>query len=339
MRVYAPIDAETLEGVGQQAKRAEALGFDGVFVPELKLDPFLTSVLCAEHTRKVKVSTDIALAFPRSPMTTAYMAWALQRFSAGRFELGLGTQVKGHIERRFSAAWDSPGPRLKEYVRSLRSIWECWQKGIPLNFRGKFYNFTLMTPFFTPGPIDHPEIPIGISAVNTYNLQTAGEVCDSVRLHGFCTYKYVTEVVLPNLEEGASKAGRALKDLEVSGGGFVITGADEEELARGMEEVRGAMAFYGSTRTYKPVMDVHGWGEVTLQLHQLSLKGAWEEMPHLITDEMVETFSAIGTYDRIADAIKARFGDFATQAALRLPRDDPASEEQVRQAIKALQST
>ncbi|MFQ5933461.1 MAG: TIGR03617 family F420-dependent LLM class oxidoreductase, partial [Dehalococcoidia bacterium] len=277
-------------------------------------------------------------AFPRSPMTTAYTAWALQQYSGGRFELGLGTQVKGHIQRRFSIPWDSPGPRLKEYVRSLRAIWECWQNRTPLNFQGTFYSFTLMTPFFDPGPIDHPEIPVGISAVNTYNIQAAAEVCDSIRLHGFCTGKYVEEVVLPNLEKGANKAGRSLKDLEISGGGFVITGADDEEVARGIEEVRQSMSFYGSTRTYKPVLDVHGWGHLTDQLHQMSLNGEWKGMIDLITDEMVETFSTIGTYEEITEAIRTRFGGWATRTGLALPREDPATEKRAREAIKAIQA-
>lgn len=338
MKVYAGIGDKDLQKVANQAERTEALGFDGVTLPEIKLDPFLASTLAAEHTKKAQLSTDIALAFPRSPMTTAYMAWAIQDLSGGRFQLGLGTQVKGHIQRRFSVPWDSPGPRLKEYVQSLRAIWDCWQNRTPLNFQGKFYNFNLMTPFFDPGPIDHPAIPIGISAVNTYNIQSAGEVCDSLRLHGFCTGKYVDEVVLPNLEKGLKKAGRSMKDLEISGGGFVITGATDEDVARGVEEVRESMSFYGSTRTYNPVFDVHGWGDLTGKLHQLSLNGEWKKMIGLITDEMVEAFSAIDTYDKIAGAIKARFGGWATQTSLPLPKEDPAEEELIKKTIKAVQA-
>ena len=338
MKVYAGIGDEDLRKVAGHAERIEALGFDGVTLPEIKLDPFLASTLAAEHTSNVELSTDIALAFPRSPMTTAYMAWAIQDLSRGRFHLGLGTQVKGHIQRRFSVPWDSPGPRLKEYVRSLREIWDCWQNGTPLNFQGNFYNFNLMTPFFAPGPIDHPTIPIGISAVNTYNIQSAGEVCDSLRLHGFCTGKYVDEVVLPNLEKGLKRADRSMKDLEITGGGFVITGATDEDVARGVEEARQSMSFYGSTRTYNPVFDIHGWGHLTGELHQLSLNGEWKKMIGLITDEMVEAFSAIGTYDKIADAIKARFGAWATQTSLPLPKDDPADEAQLKKAIEAVRA-
>jgi probable F420-dependent oxidoreductase len=338
MKVYASVGDDSLKNIAGEAKRIEDLGYDGVTVPEIKLDPFLSSTLAAEHTSNVQLSTDIALAFPRSPMTTAYQAWAIQDLSGGRFQLGLGTQVKGHIQRRFSVPWDSPGPRLKEYVQSLRVIWDCWQNRTPLNFQGKFYNFNLMTPFFDPGPIDHPTIPIGISAVNTYNIRSAGEVCDSLRLHGFCTGKYVDDVVLPNLEKGLEKSDRSIKDLEITGGGFVITGATDEDVARGVEQIRESMSFYGSTRTYNPVLDIHGWGHLTGELHQLSLNGEWKNMVGLITDEMVEAFSAIGTYDKIADAIKARFGAWATQTSLPLPKDDPEDEAQLKKTIKAVRA-
>lgn len=337
MQVYAAIRGHLLADVPVQASRAETLGYDGLTVNEAKLDPFVACTLAAEHTRRIQVATAIALAFPRSPMITAGLAWALQRFSGGRFELGLGTQVKGHVERRFSVPWTSPGPRLREYLLALRAIWGCWQNGTPLDFRGSFYTFTLMTPEFSPGPIDHPRIPIHVAAVNPYNLRLAGEVCDGVLLHSFCTPKYVAEVVLPNVEAGARASGRALEDVAITGGGFVAIGASAGEIASEVEETRRRIAFYASTRTYKPVMDVHGWGDVCVRLHEMSLRGEWREMPRLITDAMVEAFCIVGTFGQVAEKMCERYSGWATRVRFPLPSAAAAGEQALRRAIEALQ--
>ena len=330
MKVNAHLDTNKLSEIAEQAARAEALGFDSLALAELTLDPFLCSLLAAEHTRHADIKTAIAVAFPRSPMTTAYMAWNIQQVAGGRFELGLGTQVKGHNERRFSTPWLSPGPRLKEYIASLRAIWDTWQNGTPLNFRGEFYNFTLMIPVFDPGPIPHPRIPISISAVNKYMLRLGGEVADGVQLHSFCTPKYVAEVVLPQIEEGAKKVGRSLQDVAVTGGCFVIAETPGKDLDAQVAAVRQRIAFYASTRTYKPVMDVHGWGDVTLELHRLSLKGMWQEMTALITDEMLDAFAIFGSYDDLPGLIEKRYGGWASSVDLGVP-DGP--DEGVKQAL------
>ncbi|MCS7207204.1 MAG: TIGR03617 family F420-dependent LLM class oxidoreductase [Dehalococcoidia bacterium] len=338
MKVYAPLRGRTLAEVPAEARRAEHLGYDGVTLSELTTDPFLTATLAAEHTQQARVGTAIAVAFPRSPMVVAYEAWNLQAFSQGRFELGLGTQVKGHNERRFSVAWSAPGPRIREYVQALRAIWDCWQNGTPLNFRGQHYTFTLMTPEFNPGPIAHPRIPVYLAAVNPYMARLAAEVADGVLLHGFMTWKYIAEVALPAIEAGARKAGKSLKDVEISGGGFIVTGATEEEVLQNLEVTRRRIAFYASTRTYKAVMDLHGWGDVTLRLHDLTLQGRWKEIASLITDQMVDAFCVVGTYDSIFPRLKEKYAGHATRIALPLPTTSGPGDNALRQLLAALKT-
>lgn len=336
MEVFAAATARRLEEVPQRARWAEELGFDGVVFGELTLDPFLASALALEHTQRLRVATGIALAFPRSPTVTAYMAWALQDLGRGRFELGLGTQVKGHIQRRFGVPWEAPGPRLREYILALRAVWECWQTGRPLDFRGQFYSLTLMTPEFSPDPLPYPDIPVAIAAVNRYNLRLAGELCQGVLLHGFCTLRYAREVALPEIEEGARRAGRPLEDVKVWGGGFVVTGATPQEVQRGLEEARRRIAFYASTRTYLPVMQLHGWEEVGLQLHRLSLEGAWDRMAPLITDDMLREFCVAATYDSLAPAVAQKYGGWAHRIVIPLPPQEPLHRRLAPTAIAAI---
>jgi probable F420-dependent oxidoreductase len=338
MKVYAPLRGRALAEVPAEARRAEALGYDGVTLSEVTTDPFLASTLAAEHTRRAKVGTAIAVAFPRSPMIVAYTAWNLQAFSGGRFELGLGTQVKGHNERRFSVPWTAPGPRIREYVEALRAIWDCWQKGTPLNFQGRHYTFTLMTPEFNPGPIPTPHIPVFLAAVNPYMASVAAQVADGVLLHPLMSWKYITEVVLPAIEAGARRAGKSLKDIEIAGGGFIVTGATEEEVLHNLEATRRRIAFYASTRTYKGVMDIHGWGDVTLRLHHLTLQGRWQDLPTLITDQMIEAFCVVGTYDTILPRLRERYGGWASRIALPLPSDESHQDAPLRRLIAGIQS-
>ena len=336
MKVYAPVQVRALEQVGEQVRRAEALGYDGATFSETVLDPFLSATLAAAYSQRLLLGTAIALAFPRSPMTTAYMAWNLQRFSRGRFQLGLGTQVKGHNERRFSVPWLPPGPRMREYLGALKAIWACWQNSGPLTFRGQFYSFTLMTPEFNPGPIPYPPPSLYISAVNPYMLRLAGEACDGVLLHPFTTRKYLEEVILPNLEAGAKKGDRRLKDLDISGGGFIVTGANQEELQKEYEVTRRRIAFYASTRTYRPVLEVYGWGEVCDRLHEMSLRGQWAEMPRLITDEIMEACCVVAPYHALAQRVRTRFGFYATRVPLPLPDGRGEAEAQLGQVVQAL---
>ena len=266
------------------------------------------------------------------------MSWNLQVLSKGRFQLGLGSQVRGHNVRRFSVAWTPPGPRMREYVESLRAIWDCWQHGTPLNYQGQDYSFTLMTPEFSPGPIPYDPPQVFIAAVNPYMCRLAGELCDGVLLHGLATQKYVQEVILPNLEVGARKAERSIKDVEVSGGGFILVGDGEEELQRSFEAARRRISFYGSTQVYRSVLAVHGWGPIGDQLREMSFKGQWEQMPRLVTDEMVEAFSVMGAYDDIAGKLKQHYGGYASRISLPLPEGDGAMREKVRGVLRELQS-
>jgi probable F420-dependent oxidoreductase len=322
LKIYATIRAKELSEVPALATRVETLGFDGISIPELAHDSFLAATLAAEHTRRIAISTDIALAFPRSPMTLAYIAWDLQRFSNGRFQLGLGSQVKGHIERRFSTTWGSPKLRLREYSESLRAIWDCWQNGTPLNYHGNRYSFTLMPPEFNPGPIEHPAIPISLAAVGPGMCQVAGESFDGVSLHPFSTARYTKDVSLPAIVEGTNKSCYSRKsEMIVTGGGFIVTGAREVEVEYRREETRKRIAFYGSTRTYKRVLDCHGWGETSLRLHEMSLQGRWDDMVKVITDTMLEEFCTSGTYDAIAPRIKERYESYANRISLEIPME------------------
>ncbi|MDP2948840.1 MAG: TIGR03617 family F420-dependent LLM class oxidoreductase [Chloroflexota bacterium] len=328
-----------LSGVAAAAREAEELGYDGVLSFEAGHDPFLPLALAAASTERVSLGSAVAIAFPRSPMTVAQMAWDIQALSRGRLLLGLGTQVKGHNERRYSTPWTGPaGPRLREYILVLRAIWDSWQNKTPANFRGKHYTYTLMTPFFDPGPIDHPDIAVYISAVNPYMCRLAGELCDGVRLHGFCTPKYLKEVVLPNIEAGAKKAGRSLKDVDITGGGFVITGETEEDIARQKQAVRTQVAFYGSTRTYKGVLDIHGWGDTCLKLHRLAAEGRWLEMGREITDEMLEQFAIMATYDQVAARIKERWGGIVGRTGFFMPIRHQGDRERLKEIIRQIQA-
>jgi probable F420-dependent oxidoreductase len=339
MKVETALPIGGLEPVAAAATEAEELGYDGVLSFEVGHDPFLPLTIAAEHTQRVTLGSAVAIAFPRSPLTVAQMAWDIQALSRGRLLLGLGTQVKGHNERRYSTPWPSPaGPRLREYILVLRAIWDSWQNKSRPNFRGKHYTYTLMTPAFDPGPIEHPHVPIHISAVNPYMCRLAAELCDGVRLHSFCTPKYLREVILPNMEAAAKKAGRSLKDIDISGGGFIITGEKEEDVERQKEVIRAQIAFYGSTRTYKGVLDIHGWGETCLNLHQLAAEGRWAEMKRQISDEMLDQFAVIGTYDEIVARIRERWGGIVNRIVFVIPVRDQGDKERLKALIGELQA-
>lgn len=300
-------------GVGETARLAEELGFDCVWNPEVDFDPFLALPVVAEHTDEVEFGTRIATAFTRSPMVLAYIGWDLQRYSDGRFILGLGTQVKAHNERRFSVdfQWESPGPRLREVVESVRHIWEVFQDEAALDYRGEFYEFSLMTDFFNPGPIDDPDIPIYVAGVNEYNIRLSGELADGLAMHGFNTPRYTREVIQPLVKAGADRAGRSLDDVALSASPFVVTGRTDEEMERHRATVKEQIAFYGSTPSYHDVLDLHGWADVGERLHELTRKGRWDEMTDLVTDEMLSAFAIEAPVDDLAAAIEREYGDIA----------------------------
>lgn len=315
------IDANVPElgpDTGTAAARAEDLGFDGVWTAETAHDAFLPHPVVAEHTSEIQHGTRIALAFTRSPMVLAYQAWDLARYSGGRFVLGLGTQVKGHNERRFSVEWTSPGPRLREVVDSIRHIFDVFQGEASLDFEGDHYQFSLMTDVFDPGPIDHPDVPIYIAGVNEYNLRLAGERCDGLAMHPFNTPEYAAEVVVPLVEDGAREGGRSLDDVALSASPMVVTGETEAERDRVREEVRMQIAFYGSTRTYHDVLEQHGWRSIGEELHDLSREQRWGEMTALVTDEMVSTFAIDAAPAALYDEAVAVYGDVADRIVLPL---------------------
>jgi probable F420-dependent oxidoreductase len=330
-----PLD---LTQVGDAAKKAEALGYDGAFTPETGHDPFLPLAIAAEHTSRIGLGTAVAIAFPRSPMATAQIAWDLQKASKGRFTVGLGTQVKGHIVRRYGMDWHPPGPRMREYILMMRAIWESWQNGGKPGFEGKYYRYTLMSPFFNPGPIDVAPPKVHISAINPYNCRLVGELCDGIKLHPFNTTKYLTEVILPNIEAGAKKTGRSRSDVEVCGATFLITGKNEEEVEKAKAPVRQQLSFYASTRTYQPVLDAHGWGDLTAELNAMSLQGKWQDMATRLTDDMLQEFAIIGTHDELVQKIKEKAAGLIDRITFALPTRNAEEEERVKSMIKELQA-
>jgi probable F420-dependent oxidoreductase len=296
--------------LGAQVREAGALGYDTLVAVEVQHDPYLILAIAAQEPSTAELATGIALAFTRSPVATAYTAWDLQRMSGGRFVLGLGSQVKGHITRRFGMPFTKPAQRMKDYVGAIRACWNAWQTGAPLDFQSEHYNLSLMTPNFAPPPLKTPHIPILIGAVQEHMLQVAGEVCEGVRLHGICTRRYLDEVAFPNLRKGFAKSGRPAAEwdsFQVSGGGFLCAAADVDSLARAVEKMKETIAFYGSTRSYRASFELEGWADRAEQLHRLSVQQKWREMPRLVTDEMVQAFAAVGTYRDIAAVMKKRF--------------------------------
>jgi probable F420-dependent oxidoreductase len=321
MRVFAQLPVDDWTKTAEAARRAEAIGYDGVSTSELAHDPFMPLAIAASVTERVALNTSIAVAFPRSPMVVANIGHDLQTNSGGRLELGLGTQVKGHNERRFSTPWRDPVGRMREYMESLRAIWRCWEQGEKLDFHGDHYNFTLMTPEFSPKPNGYRLPPLSVAAVGPDMLRMAGRIADGARLHGFCTRKYIEDVCMARIGAGLEAAGQKRENLEISGGGFLATGKDEAAVAERIEWVRYRVGFYGSTRTYLPVFAAHGQEELGLKLHRLSTEGKWNELAAQVPDDVVRLFAAVGTYDELPKAIAERFGGVVDVMRLDLPAD------------------
>lgn len=323
-----------ISGLGAAAKRLEDLGFDMIISSETAgHDPFFPLLIAAGHTQRVTLATGIAVAFPRSPMVTAQMAWDLQRLSQGRFRLGLGTQVKGHNERRYATHWTAaPGPRMREYLQCLQAIFRTFQDNAhPTYFEGEHYRYTMSPPVFTAAPIDHPHIPIDLAAVNPYMSALGGELGDGVFAHPVCTARYIREVMLPEIEKGASRSGRSLADIAIIGAPIIVTGRNAEELARERQLLKRRVAFYASTRTYSAIFEVHGWAELGRELHALSIENRWDEMVTRIPDEMAEEFATVGYLDEIGDKLAERWGGLLT--TLNLPTDFPLrTPDEERQA-------
>ncbi len=327
MKVYTTIPQADLAAIPEAVASIERDGYDGVIALENRHDPFLPLAVAAINSTRLALATGVAIAFPRSPMVMANLGWDLQQASGGRFELGLGSQVRGHNERRFSVPWSAPAPRLEEYVEAIRAIWRCWAAGERLDFDGEHYRFSLMTPNFTPEPLDGPPPPITLAAVGPGMLRAAGRVADGVRLHPFCTRDYLETTVLPELDKGLERSGRTREQFTVTGGGFVCTGADDGAVATSVDWVRARIGFYGSTKAYWPVLAQHDLVDLGEQLKHLSENDGWDRMAGLVDDDVVRLFAAVGRHDEIADAIEARFGGISdgvgASASAELPADLP----------------
>jgi len=309
MQIDAALTTTDLTSVPSAAAAIEAAGYDGVFSVEGQHDPFFPLLLAAEHTERVQLTTAVAIAFARNPMTLAQTAYDLQLASHGRFRLGLGTQIKPHIEKRFSMPWSQPVDRMRELVLAIRAIWDTWHTGAPLKFEGEFYRHTLMTPFFNPGPSPYGLPAIFLAGVGPRMTEMAGEVADGFIVHPFGTEQSLRELTIPALERGAVHGGRKLSDIEVAFPLMAVVADTDEQLERGRAAMRPRLAFYGSTPAYKVILDVHGWGDLQPELNRLSKAGDWATMSSLITDEMIDAFSVQGTPDEIGPKVRARYGD------------------------------
>jgi probable F420-dependent oxidoreductase len=317
-----------------QVRDAEALGYDTLIAVETQHDPYLALAIAAQEPAKIELATGIALAFTKSPAATAYTGWDLQRMSGGRFVLGLGSQVKGHITRRFAMPWSKPAQRMQDYVGAMRACWKAWQNRTPLDYRSEHYNLSLMTPNFAPPPQANPNIPILIAAVQERMLQVAGEACDGVRLHGIVTRRYLDEIAFPNLKKGFAKSGRPpskWSSFQIAGGGFICTAPDKDALARAVEGIKSTIAFYGSTRSYRSSFELGGWTRQADELHKLSVQQKWSDMSRLVDEEMVHAFAAVGTYQDIAAVIKQRFA-----GVNRIGFDIPVRNDHDRGVLKEI---
>lgn len=322
MKVDYFVDGEA--GDWERAAWAEQHGYDGVWLPEVTHDPFPLLAVAATRTTTVQLGTSIALAFARNPMSLAMVANDLQLYSGGRFLLGVGSQIKPHITRRFSMPWSAPAPRMREYLLAVRAIWHSWATGQPLHFTGAYYTHTLMTPFFSPGPNPYGNPPIMLAGVGTRMTEVAGEVADGLFVHAFTTERYLRETTLPALRRGRATAGdNTLDGFEISGLPFIVTGTDPAAVRVADTAVRNQIAFYGSTPAYRPVLDAHGWGELGDELNALSKRGAWEEMGRRITDEMLHEFAIVAPPERVAEEVLTRYGDVFTRTGRYAPYPVP----------------
>lgn len=324
MRVYTILPQRHWRDAAQAAREAEAAGFDAVMTVELGHDPLTPLALAALATGRVELTPSVVVAFPRSPTVLAQQAWDLQANSGGRLVLGLGSQVKGHNERRFGIPWTAPAPRMRDYVQALRAVWRCWETRGRLAFDSPHYKLSLMTPDFSPEPTGLPMVPVTVAAVGEAMLRVAGQVADGVRLHPLCSRAYLEQVCLPQMTEGMRRGGRSRLNFDVHGGGFVCTGPDDAAVAGEMERARRRIGFYGSTRTYLPILALHGLEELGMKLHRMSVEGQWDQMAAEVSDDTVRIFAACGTYDVLPSAIEGRFGGLADSVDLHFPPGTPA---------------
>jgi len=330
-----PLDLHT---VAQDARTIEALGYDGFVVEETKDDPFVVLALAAQATTALRLGTAVAIAFPRSPAVTAMSAWTLQKLSRGRFTLGLGSQVRAHVERRYGVRWSAPAAWMREYVLALRAIWDCWQNGTALDFQGQRYRLNLVVPLFNPGPIDHPTIPIHLASVNRRMCRIAGDVADGIRPHPVCTPSYISEVMLPAVREGAARSGRGLRDFAVAMKPLVAAAPDEASLQAKIRDARARIAFYASTPSYLAAFAHHGLDALTAEAKLLSRAQRWEELPRLITDEVLHQFVVVGTYDTVGRRLVERFAAVVTHCEFSIAVRSESDRERLAELVREIRS-
>jgi len=319
MKIDAALLVHDLNQMPAVARFADDAGFDGIWTFETSHEPFLPLVLAAEHSSRMSVGTSIAVAFPRSPTILAQIAWDLARFSRGRFILGLGTQVKGHNERRFGVKWENPVEKMREVILAVRAIWDCWQNRTRLNFQGQFFKLNLMTPFFSPEPHQYHRIPIFVAGVNRRMCQLAGELCEGFHAHPLHSARYLRERVLPNIEIGLMQSGRQRHSIEISSSIFVIPTDNPAEAAKYESEIREQISFYASTPPYRPVFDLEGWGNAADELKALASRGKWSEMPALITDEMLDRFALRGTWADLPEKVLKKYDGLLDRVSYYFP--------------------
>jgi probable F420-dependent oxidoreductase len=327
--------APDLHSVAESAQRLEQAGYDGAMSIETAHDPFFPLLLAAQSTEKIEVMSSIAVAFSRTPMLLANIGHDLNSYSKGRFVMGLGSQIQPHITKRFSMPWSSPAKRMGEFISAMHAIWNAWHKGERLDFKGDFYTHSLMTPMFTPTDNEYGAPKVLLAAVGPKMTEVAGEVADGIILHAFTTEKYIREVTLPSIEAGLAKSGRKREDFEISYPGFVVTGKSEEEFNQTKAAVCKQIAFYGSTPAYKPVLEVHGWGELQIELNRLSKEGKWDEMGTLITDDILHAFAVVGETDEAVKTFKQRFGGIVDRSTANFAAKDADHRKAIMATLKS----
>jgi probable F420-dependent oxidoreductase len=334
MRVDGGLTTD-LEKVGENIRQLEELGFDGALTAETAHDPFFPLLLAARESERMELMTSIAVAFSRSPMTLANIGHDLNAYSKGRFTLGLGSQIKPHITKRFSMPWHAPAKQMREFISAMRAIWACWHEGEKLDFRGEYYTHTLMTPMFTPTNVEYGAPKVFLAAVGPMMTEVAGEVADGMIVHAFTTEEYLRTVTIPAIEKGLEKSGRTRADFQITYPCFVVTGTDEASFAQARQTVTRQIAFYGSTPAYKGVLDSIGAGELQGVLNTMSKEGKWAEMGELVTDDLLEKFAVVGEPKDVAPKMLARYGDLIdrTSAAYgTVPREE---QQRIVEALRA----
>ncbi|WP_420446601.1 TIGR03617 family F420-dependent LLM class oxidoreductase [Candidatus Poriferisodalis sp.] len=331
-----PLD---VTGIGEAAAQVEELGYDALVVEETKDDPYQLLAMAAMATTTLGLGTSVAMAFPRSPTVTALSAWTLQKASGNRAILGLGSQVRGHIRRRYGMEWSAPAPWMRDYVGAVRAVWRCWQDRSPLDYQSEHYNLNLMVPLFDPGPIAHPDIPVHIAAINPNMCGVAGEVADGIRLHPVCSPLYITEVMAPAVDRGAERAGRDAVAVDWCMKPLVAAAPDEAMLAVVARTVRERVGFYLSTPAYRAAFDVHEWTDESERAAVMSKAQRWDEISALVSDEMLHTIATVGTYDQIGRLLAERYGALIDRIEFSIPVSNPEDGERLTSILTELQAT